>query len=323
MDTALKRLRDPEDPALPTLARLMVDDTTATPLKAIVHPRWIASQLATALEAASSGDLLRTFVAERMERGFEEIRGHDEPAREWYPEEVDGPLREVLGHSWTPDAQFTLRILDHAAMRNLVAEVLTTTLTRFRARMGQLDGGLLSGGVKRAARRSRGLFGGVAELAETVAGVVKEEMEQGLDEKVREFVQTATGEALKVIADYIADPAHADAFADLRVGILDVLLDTPVNELSGEVEKARPLEIFDVVVAGIRQTVKAPDFVDDTERRVQVLLDETGDGTLAAWLDEVGLREVWTASTTELLTQRLQAIVQTDDFEAWWADLHR
>ena len=30
---------------------------------------------------------------------------------------------------------------------------------------------------------------------------------------------------------------------------------------------------------------------------------------------------MWEDSTTELITQRLQAVVHTDRFEAWWADL--
>lgn len=322
MDAALERLRDPESGALADLARLLVEETTATPLKAIVHPRWVASQLATALEAFSRGDLARSFVAARLEKGIGEWRTHEELARDWFPAEVDGPLREVLQHPWAPDSGITLRILDQPAMRNLVAEVLTTMLVRFRKRMSQLDGGLLKNIGGRAAKRSRSLFGGVADLADTVVGVVKEEVEHGLDERVKEFVAGATRDALKGIADHIADPAHADAFAELRVGVLDVLLDTPVGDLVAEADKARPLEIFDVVVAAIRNTVHDPDFVATTEARVAAVLDETGDGTLAAWLEEVGLLEVWTDTTTDFIAQRLQAVVATPGFEAWWTDLH-
>ena len=53
-----------------------------------------------------------------------------------------------------------------------------------------------------------------------------------------------------------------------------------------------------------------------------IVLDETGDGTLAAWLEEVGLLEVWTDTTTDFIAQRLQAVVATPGFEAWWTDLH-
>jgi hypothetical protein len=322
MDTALQRLRDPDHTAVTDLARLMVDDTTATPLRDLVHPRWIAGQLATALEAFSQGDLARSFVARRLDGTMEELLAREEVARTWFPDEVDGPLRELLAHPWTPETEITLRILDQPAMRHLVAEVLTTMLTRFRTRMANLDGGLLKTIGGRAARRSRGLFGGVADLADTVGRVVKEEVEHGLDEKVRDFVSGATRDAMRAIAEHLSDPAHADAFADLRVGVLDVLLDTPVGELVAEAEKARPLEILDVVIIAIRRTVQDPAFVDRAEQRIAVVLDETGDGTLAAWLEEAGLLEVWTETTTDFLAQRLRAITATDAFEAWWAALH-
>lgn len=322
MDTALKRLRDPESGALSGLARLMVDDVTATPLRELVHPRWIASQLATGLEAISRGDLLHAFVERRLDAGMDDLTRREEVLRSYFPSEVDGPLRDVLRHPWSPDPGLTLRVLDQPAMRSLVASVLTTMLVRFRTRMGQIDGGLLRSIGGRAKRRSRGLFGGVAEIAEQVAEVVKEEVEQGLDEKVRDFVSGATRDAMKAIADYLADPAHAEAFAELRVGVLDVLLDTPVGELAGEVEKAQPLEILDVVVLAIRQTVGDDGFVDRTEARVTQLLDETGDGTLKAWLEEVDLLDVWTETTAEFLVQRLQALVDSEPFEDWWTALH-
>ncbi len=322
MDRALERLRDPETGALAALARLMVETTTATPLRSIVHPRWLASQLATALEALSQGDLTRGFVERRLDAVFQDLRQRDVPARRWLPDEIDGPLRQLLRHPWTPDAGITLRILDQPAMRALVAEVLTTMLLRFRRRMAHLDGGLLRSIGGRAARRSRGIFGGIAELADTVVDVVKEEVEHSLDERVRDFVADATRDAMKVIADHLADPDHAEAFGELRVSVLDVLLDTPVRDLVREVEKARPLEIYDLILVAIRQALKDPDFVDKTERRIAILLDETGDGTLAAWLEEAGLLEVWTETTAEFLTQRLQAVVDTPAFEQWWDALH-
>ncbi len=50
-ERALARLRDPSGDAITELARLTVLETTATPLREIASPRWLASQLATAMEA--------------------------------------------------------------------------------------------------------------------------------------------------------------------------------------------------------------------------------------------------------------------------------
>lgn len=326
MDKALARLRDPKGQALTALARLVVDETTATPLNAIASPRWLASQLATALEALTRGDLTRDFVVRRVDAGRERWSELEGTARSKWPEEMDGPMRELLSHPWVPDEDLTFRVLDQPAMRALVADVLTTMLTRFRSRMRSRDGGLLKG-VGAAARRSRSLFGGVAGnlqgLAENMVGAVKDEVEAGLDELVKDFVTSTTRDALRAIAAHIADPSHTKGFADLRVGVLDVVLDTPVKDLVGEVDKAGPVELLDVVLAGIRGAIAQDDFVERAEERFAQILEETGDGTLGAWLDEVELRAVWSDTTTDLVAQRLQAVVKTDAFEAWWVELHQ
>ncbi len=326
MDKALERLRDPEGVALTALARLVVEETTATPLKDIASPRWMASQLATGLEALTRGDLARDFVERRVEAGRERLEAETSPLREHVPEDVDRPLREVLSHEWTPDEEMVFRILDQPAMRALVAEILTTMLTRFRKRMRSLEPAPLKGIGERAAKRGRSLFGGVAGnlqgLAGNIVGAVRDEVESGLDDLVKEFVDSATRDAVRGIASYVAANEHQDAFADLRVGILDVVLDTPINELLTEVDKVRPMELVDVVVGAARAAISEDDFVDRAESRIAAILEEAGDGTLGAWLEEVQLLDVWTDTTTELVAQRLMAVVKTDAFEAWWVALH-
>lgn len=326
MDKALERLRDPEGAALTALARLVVEETTATPLKDIASPRWMASQLATALEALTRGDLARDFVERRVESGRGRLEADTEPLRNHIPEDVDKPLRELLSHEWTPDEEMVFRILDQPAMRALVAEILTTMLTRFRKRMRSLEPGLLKGLGGRAAKRGKSLFGGMAGnlqgLAGNVVGAVRDEVESGLDELVKEFVDSATRDAVRGIASYIAANEHQNAFADLRIGVLDVILDTPVNELLTEADKIRPMELVDVVVGAARAAISEDDFVDRAEARIAAVLDEAGDGTLGAWLEEVELLTVWTDTTTELVAQRLMAVVRTDAFTAWWVELH-
>lgn len=325
MDRALARLRDPDGDALRELSRLVVLETTRTPLAEIAPPRWLASQLKTVIEATTRGELLRGFVERRLEAGRSQVEGEQRPVRTWWPEEVDGPTRKVLQQGWTPGQEMTYRILDQPAMRALVADVLTGVLTRFRRRMQRMDGRL--GGLgERAARRGRGLFGGVAGnlggLASNVVGVVRDELEHGLDDLVKEFVSSATRDVVMSIAGYLADPTHEAAFAELRVGVLDVLLDTPVHELVAEFDKVQPLEIVDVVIAGMRAAASDPAFVEQTTERIQAVMDEAGEGTLGDWLEEVELSEVWTDTTTELVTERLRAVVATDAFEAWWIALH-
>jgi hypothetical protein len=158
-------------------------------------------------------------------------------------------------------------------------------------------------------------------MAENLVEAVKEEVDFAFDGRIKEFVDGATREALRTIAGYAANPEHAASFGDLRLAILDVVLDSPIRELAGEADKLKPETAVDVVVGAIRSAVGQPDFVDRAEHRIAAILSEAGDGTLGAWLDEVGLRDVWSDTTAELVTDRLRAVVRTDGFETWWEEL--
>jgi len=319
---ALQRLRDPGDTHLDALARMVVDEATATPIADIAHPRWMAGQLATALEAAARRDNVRDLIGERFERQLAAWKEEDRTLGSWLPPEVDEPLRAALSKPWVPSEEMVFRLIDHDVLWSLMREVLEGTLQRFRKRLRALDQGIFGGIGHRAARRGRGLLGGVAEtMAGQVVGAVKNEVENRMDVLVAEFLSSATREGLRVVARHVSDPQHAPAYGELRVSMLDTLQDTEVKELAGELEKLGAMDYVDILLRAIRAELDDPGFVDRTEQRVRTLLDEVGDGTLGAWLDEVGLRDVWTDSTAELVSQRLHAVVRTDAFEHWWAAL--
>jgi hypothetical protein len=322
---ALERLREPDGARLSELARMMVEQATATPMATLASPRFVASQLAAVLEAGTRGDLLRSWVDRRIASERERWRNEQRPLRVFVPEEAHEPLRELLGRPYAPDEALVFRIVDQPAIRSLVRIVLTETVTRFRKRLSEWDQGLFGGIGRRAAARGRGLFGNVGRnlggMAENLVEAVKEEVDYAFEGRITDFVTGATSEAVRTIARYAADPAHAKSFGDLRLAILDVVLDTPIRELAAEADKLKPETAVDVVVVAARSLVGQQDFVPRAEERIAKILAETGDGTLGAWLAEVGLEAVWTDTTTDLVTERLRAVVGTDRFEAWWAGL--
>ncbi|MFT4623442.1 MAG: hypothetical protein ACI8PZ_002098 [Myxococcota bacterium] len=331
---ALARLRDDDARSLTELARIVVDETTATPLRAIAHPRWIASQLATALEAATHGDLVRTWVERRLDAERERVHDEERPLRAFLPSDAEAPLGKLIGRSYSPNEAFALRLIDHDAVNELLGEVLSHTVRRFQERLHLWDGGVLKNVRDEANKRSKGLLGGLRSglgvrrnlgalggMAENLVDAMRDEVESSVEHRISEFVKGATRDAVRSIAREAANPDRAEGFADLRLAVLDVVLDTPVSELASEGEKLHPEDIVDLVVATLSAWVAAPDFVDRMEARIAALLDETGDGTLAAWLDEVGLRDVWSDTTTELVARRLAAVVHSERFESWWGGL--
>lgn len=320
---ALGRLRAPEGAALTALAALVVDETTRTPMRSLATPRWLSGQVVAALEAAVQGDALREWARNRLHLESSKLQAETRSLRDLLPTEAEPPLKQLLGRKYTPNEPLLLRIIDQPAMRGLVRTVLSDTVTRFRKRVSDVDAGLLGGLGKRAAARGRGLFGNLGGMAENLVEVVKEEVDSAMEGRVRDFLTHATGEALKTVARYLADPAHAGQFGEMRLAVLDVVLDTPLSELAAEADKLEPEVAMDVVVAAVRSMLAAPDFRERVEDRIAALLAESGDGTFGAWLAEVELEQVWRETTTELVSDRLRAVVHTEPFAAWWSDLFR
>jgi hypothetical protein len=322
-DVALARLQEPGGAALTALAALVVNETTATPVAQIASPRWLASQIVAATEAATRGDPLRAWVERMLERERGRWADDDRPVRAFMPPEAEEPLRALLGRQTVPSEELVLRIIDQAALRGLVKSVLTDSLQRWRKKVGDVDKGLLGGIGKRAADRGRGLFGGLGGMAENLVGAVREEVENTFDVRVTDVAGATTHEAMRGIARYIADPDHAAAFAEMRLSVLDVLLDTPVADLVAEADKMGPEEAVSVVMGALSAAVQGDDVVDRLEARIASVLEEAGDGTFGAWLDEVEMRAVWSDTTTELVADRLKAVVGTDGFVTWWSELFK
>lgn len=315
---ALDRLRDPDSGALHELAALIVAQTTATPLRDLASPRFVAGQLAAALEAVTHGDGLQAWAHRQLDRGRERWRCDQTMLASSVPEDAHEPLRGVLGRRYVPDEELLHRLIDQPAMRALVHAVLTDTVTRFRRRVTDVEGML---GIHKpaAGSKARSWLG----VAQNIVGAVREEVDHAFEGRIREFVDGATREAMLSIAAYLADEQHAEAFANMRLAVLDVVLETPLSQLAAEADKVGPEEVLHVVMLAIRSAVERDDFVQQLEDQVVAAMDEAGAGTFGEWLEQVELHDVWTETTRELVAERLAAAVGTDQFTAWWEQLHR
>ena len=168
----LERLRSPNSPHLASLARLTVEDALVTPIAEVATPRWMASQLATMVEAATHGPALRDFIERRLADVQQELQAEERSLSTWVPEEVDGPVRDLLKRPWTPDPELTLRMIDQVAFHDLLREVIGSSLRSFTDRARDFDKRALGGLGKQAKRLGKGLFGGAGRnFSGTAAGI--------------------------------------------------------------------------------------------------------------------------------------------------------
>jgi hypothetical protein len=301
------------------LAALWVEDTLRTPLSRLVAPAWLANQLVTGLRAATASGAARD-AALRQWQAFRDRAGDRRGAlRGELDVEVVTAVRKMALRKYVPSEDLVLRLLDQPSLRGLVHEVLESTVKGFRERALKVDDTVLGGFGRRAARRGAGLFGG---LAEDLVGAVADEVEAKVERRVRDFLDQATGEALRTVARHLANPKNADMHANARVGMIDAVLDTPVRDLLREADAADPEAVVDLIVEVLRDAAASEDLVARVTERLEALSAEIGEGTLEGWLRDVDLLETWRDSTVEFLATRVASTARTPEFRAYWEQLH-
>lgn len=331
-ERSLQRLRSDKAQAS-GLAALIIGDLCETPMVRLIPPEWMAGRVRTAVARELESDVVRAWLKEQILRVLSDWEGDDRTLRTWVPKEANRPLRAALSQPWTPDPELTLRLLDQGAIRHLLKAVLEHTLMGFATRVRDLEKGVLGGVGGKAIKRGKGLFGGaksglggvagrlsgVTNVAESLVGAVRDEVEASLERRVKGFVTEALSDAVRVLADTIASDTFAKPFSDLRLGAVDVALDTPLDRWAVEGQKIDLEKMLDVVKEALRTSILDDTFSQRVGTATRDLLREQ---SLGVWLDRWDVRKVWTDSARHLLTLRLDSITASRDFEDWWMALH-
>lgn len=329
-DAALARLRHPDGAALRSLAALVADEVARTPLAELIPPSRVAAELRRWVAATGEGPAARDAVVRRitsLRQTAATPAWGERTLRTGVVPEVEAPLRELLQTPWSPDEALVLRLINHASVKALLASVLSASLQGFVDRARNVDDGLLGGLGGKAVQRGRGLFGGLASglgsAAEGLVGTVRAEIQSALEGRIQPFVGQASEDAVARIAAWLADPEHADSLAELRLAVVDVVLDTPIGEWSRQLDDVDAGRVADLLLAAARGALQRPDFDERVSEAVRDAMQLVGDGTVAGALDDFALRDAWRSSLTDIGAERLAPIVATDAFAAWWEELHR
>ncbi|MCO4743208.1 MAG: hypothetical protein KC912_00365 [Proteobacteria bacterium] len=312
----LEDLRQAESPALERLASLAANELLTRPLGEVLDADFVAAQAAAVLQSLAR-PTTREAIAKRVDEGIQTHTTTTSCMREHVPGEALDPLRELLGRPLHVSEELTHKLIDQGVVHRLLADVLESALKRFMRRARRVDDKLKAvderlGGF---GRRARGLFGNVAS---ELASAVGEELEHSVEARIKEFVHQGTSEMLKVAARRIADPAQAAAWGEFRVAVLELLIDTPIADLATEAQAQEPGAATSELLAALGATAQSEGFQDAVASAVRRAQQEVGDGTLAAWLDELELRELWGEATTGPLADQLRHVVGSEAFGSWW-----
>ncbi|MEO0602175.1 MAG: hypothetical protein AAF211_12110 [Myxococcota bacterium] len=314
---ALARLRDPNDPAATELAGLVAQQIRDVALSDLVPARRLAEVWADGWRALASDARLGPWLTRWIEEVLSTAERERSTLREQIPVGGTEITEALLRQPFTAGEDLLFRLVNQPALRGLVGYVLDDAVRAIGRRLGTG-----SPGDSRLRGLLRSVKDNLGDVASSIVDVVRDEVDGVLDGRMTQAVQAVTERAVRTLAAYIADDAHAAAFADMRGALVGELLNTPIPELAAEGRAFDVTQAVADVVEAIREVAAREDLVDRVQADLERGLDLASDRTLGQELDALGLDETWRALATTLAEPAIRSLVTTDDFEAFWRRLH-
>lgn len=300
---ALERLRNG---GVDRLADLLLDDLLGRPVRDLVDPAWLAKQLAASARSAADDPRVEAWFRDRVQDLRQRVPEGPVPVSA----AIADPLREVLQRPYVPDRTLVGALLDHDTARQLLKNLFTDLLIAFARRIRPPVP------VKAPTLPSLGRLG---RLGEGVLGAVGHELEAQLEQRAREFTDSAVQRLVEKMADQICDPELVQEYGAWRVHGLNVLLRTDAAVLAGEVDKLDPDALVATGAALVRGFVRREELEGDLEAILEAAMDEAGARSPRDLLG--GMEDHGIALVRDLLRQRARAVLETDAFARWWDEV--
>ena len=301
--------------ALASLVTLAVDHALDLPLRDVLDPDRAARQVTAALRQAAARPATEAWVRDRVTA----LRGAVPTGTlgDRVPAEVSGPLLDVVARPLVPDRALIGRLVNHAAVEELLRDTVLRALRSFAER---LRSPISSGDLRAGLGRLRGMRG----VGEGLLGGLSHEIERQAEGRIQQVVDDAIQTVMTAFADHLCAPEHAARYGEYRAYLVQTVLSTDLSTLAAEADKLDPDHLV-ATGAAVARAVAARDGLEaevravlasivdlSGERRLRDLLAATGpDGTPV--LDEATWRDPLEAQ----LAERAQAFVDTPGFRAW------
>ncbi|MEN0061935.1 MAG: hypothetical protein AAGA48_07260 [Myxococcota bacterium] len=321
-DRALARLRDPNHSATATLARLVARETRDRPLTDLVNVEAVAAHWATGLRQLAQGDRLEPWLERQITEALD--AAPPETLEEALPFGQLGTIqlaKATVGHPFTVSEDLVFRIINQPALQALLGHVLSEAIRAVSRRLGGQTDGETTPPWRGLLRSVRDNLGGVAGQ---IVDAVREEVDGVLDGRMTAAIQHASERAVRSVARYLADPAHAQAFAEMRAAVVNEVLSTPVSQLADEARDPSLTPLIETWVATARRLAAQTDLDARIAEDLRSALTAASSarGHLGAWLDDLELGESYLDVAAALVEPTIRQMVTRDEFARFWTDLH-
>ena len=288
------------------LVDLLVDDVLDRPITELVDPSWLAGQLAETTRSAAADPQVERWFRDRVTELRSRVPAGPLPS----PAEIVAPLQALLSRPYVPDRALVGALLDHDTARLMLKNLFQDLLISFARKLRP------SGPV---VPRTGLPFKGLQRMSESVLGVVGQELEQQVEAKAREFMDAGVQRLVDRMADHLCNPALVQEYGAWRLHGLDVLLHTDSRRLAAEVEKLDPDALVATGAALVRGIANRPELPGQLEHILRAAMDATEGRNIRSLLGGVEVHGIH--MVRDLLIQRARALVETEAFARWWAEV--
>jgi len=316
-DQLLASLRQ-DDEHLRRLVSLATNDLLQRRVDELVDPEWLADRIAEGLRASADDDRTREWIQRRVTDFRERLQAEPGAPLERVDPELVEPLRELLARPYSPSPEVLLTLLDHAAMRELVREVLLNTLQAYAKHLKVPDAAKQAIRSTRIGRSRLATWAGAARVA---ANMVGQEVEKRVEGRLYDFVDGALSDAIEIGVLHLCDPNKAEEFGRMRVDGLDSLRSLPAATWAAELDRLPMDTIIDDLHALVQNLARSPDTSRQLASLLTTVVAEAGERSARDFLDGSGLEDGWRPQLEELALERARAIVATEAFEGWLREL--
>lgn len=255
-----------------------------------------------------------------LSRGVElvvnELNASRTPLKDVVARDVRAAVKDVVGRPFSPDKKLVLTIIDREPTRDLVRQLLLDFVLEFGRKASAPVAGVAKGlgtFAKLAGDAVKSRTGTLGSLV----GAVGSEVERQMEKRAVEFVDAALSGVFGQLADAVSDPRRATEAAELRVAMVDGVLELTLPQLARELANADVPGGAEVLRGGLKRWLASAASDDELKRLAEFAAKDLGVRKLRDVLDELGLLAVVKARGTEQLALRIREVVGSEAFSAW------
>lgn len=323
----LERLRDPgpEGP-LARLADLAVAEWLDLELAQWLEPHATAIHLHGLFSAWLQSEGAEQKFHELVEDVSEALGEKEVRLGTWIGTDATLLLEALARRPLTPSKDLVLGLLDREPMRRLLRRLLIDALVGFGSRLrapvaeNRLTRGL--GDLGRFARaQAMSRAGSIGTFATEVVGAVSGEVERQLEKRAAEFADSILSETLRKLADLLSNPDHGDEQAELRLAVLEGLLELSTGDLAKELERTDAHGALAIARERMGSWLEREGAVEKIGAAIEWFLGRDAEKTVGSLLEELNLTEPVVAMVKEATLQRMRSLVSRDAFGSWLVEL--